>query len=92
MCVATQIRETILSHIEKERKLFKLGIKCLSLFFIDHVDNYRIYEPGGGTKNGTYAEIFEEEYDNIVGQLQLEFADDPEYMAYLKSFTCRTGA
>ena len=82
-----QIRETILSHIHKERKLFSMGIKCLSLFFIDHVDNYRIYEPGGGTKNGTYAEIFEEEYDNIVGQLQLEFADDPEYVAYLKKFS-----
>ena len=82
-----QIRETILSHIHKERKLFFMGIKCLSLFFIDHVDNYRIYEPGGGTKNGTYAEIFEEEYDNIVGQLQLEFADDPEYIAYLKKFS-----
>ena len=54
-----QIRETILSHIEKERKLFKMGIKCLSLFFIDHVDNYRIYEPGGGTRNGAYAVIFE---------------------------------
>ena len=82
-----QIRETILSHIHKERKLFSMGIKCLSLFFIDHVDNYRIYEPGGSTKNGTYAEIFEEEYDNIVGQLQLEFADDPEYIAYLKKFS-----
>lgn len=84
-----QIRETILSHIHKERKLFSMGIKCLSLFFIDHVDNYRIYEPGGGTKNGTYAEIFEEEYDNIVGQLQLEFADDPEYVAYLKKFSAK---
>ena len=82
-----QIRETILSHIEKERKLFKMGIKCLSLFFIDHVDNYRIYEPGGGTRNGAYADIFEEEYDNIVGQLQLELDDDPEYVAYLKKFS-----
>ena len=84
-----QIRETILSHIEKERKLFKMGIKCLSLFFIDHVDNYRIYEQGGGTRNGTYAEIFEEEYNNIVGQLQLEFADDPEYVAYLKKYSAQ---
>jgi type III restriction enzyme len=40
-----QIRETILSHIQKERKLFKMGIKCLSLFFIDHVDNYRSLTP-----------------------------------------------
>ena len=82
-----QIRETILSHIEKERKLFKRGIKCLSLFFIDHVDNYRIYESGGATRNGTYAEIFEEEYENIVGQLQLKFDDSPEYIAYLKKFS-----
>ena len=82
-----QIRETILSHIHKERKLFSMGIKCLSLFFIDHVDNYRIYEAGGGTKNGVYADIFEEEYKNIVGQLQLEFDDDPEYVAYLKKFS-----
>lgn len=83
----TQIRETILSHIEKERKLFKKGIKCLSLFFIDHVDNYRIYNQGGGTSKGQYAEIFEEEYNNIVGSLQLEINDDPEYLAYLKRYT-----
>jgi len=81
-----QIRETILSHIHKERKLFSMGIKCLSLFFIDHVDNYRIYKPGGETEKGLYAQMFEEEYKNIVGQLQLEFADDPAYVAYLKSF------
>lgn len=81
-----QIRETILSHIQKERKLFKMGIKCLSLFFIDHVDNYRIYNQGGGTSKGQYAEIFEEEYENIVGQLQLEFSDDPAYVAYLKRY------
>ena len=83
-----QIRETIKSHIEKERKLFKMGIKCLSLFFIDHVDNYRLYEAGGKTKNGTYAEIFEEEYKNIIGSMQLDlFEDESEYLAYLKKFT-----
>ena len=81
-----QIRETILSHIQKERKLFKMGIKCLSLFFIDHVDNYRIYKTGGETEKGLYAQMFEEEYNDIVGQLQLEFADDPAYVAYLKNY------
>ena len=79
-----QIRETILSHINKERKLFKMGIKCLSLFFIDHVDNYRIYNQGGGTSKGQFAEIFEEEYNNIVGALQLTTDDAPEYIDYLK--------
>ena len=83
----TQIRETILSHIEKERQLFKRGIKCLSLFFIDHVDNYRIYNAGGGTSKGEFAQIFEEEYNDIVGSLQLEFADEPEYIDYLKRFS-----
>ena len=83
-----QIRETIKSHIEKERKLFRMGIKCLSLFFIDHVDNYRLYETGGKTRNGAYAEIFEEEYDAIVGSMQLElFEDEADYVAYLKRFT-----
>ena len=36
-----QIRETIKAHFEKERQLFKKGIKCLSLFFIDEVAKYR---------------------------------------------------
>ena len=80
-----QIRATILAHIEKERKLFRQGIKCLSLFFIDHVDNYRKYE-GGTTSNGEYADIFEEAYSDIVGSLQLKFNDDPEYVNYLKRF------
>ena len=82
-----QIRETILSHLHKERKLFRMGIKCLSLFFIDHVDNYRIYKAGGETEKGQYAQMFEEEYNNIVGQLQLEFSDNPEYVAYLKHYS-----
>lgn len=81
-----QIRDTIKSHIEKERQLFKRGIKCLSLFFIDHVDNYRIYEQGGGTSKGVFAQMFEDEYKDIVGSLQLTFTDDPEYVAYLKRF------
>jgi type III restriction enzyme len=36
-----QIRETIKSHLEKERNLFHRGIKVLSLFFIDEVAKYR---------------------------------------------------
>lgn len=80
-----QIRATIQAHIEKERKLFRQGIKCLSLFFIDHVDNYRKYE-GGTTSNGEYADIFEEAYSDIVRSLQLKFNDDPEYVNYLKRF------
>ena len=36
-----QIRETILSHFEKEEKLFNMGVKPLSSFFIDEVAKYR---------------------------------------------------
>lgn len=83
-----QIRETIKAHIRKERKLFKLGIKCLSLFFIDHVDNYRLYEAGGVTKNGRYAEMFEELYDDVVNSIEFElFNDETDYLNYLKKFT-----
>lgn len=34
--------QTIKSHFEKERQLFKRGIKCLSLFFIDEVPNTNV--------------------------------------------------
>lgn len=78
-----QIRETILSHIECERRLFRKGIKVLSLFFIDEVAKYRQYE-GSAQKNGPYAEMFEEEYKDVVDNLQLEFGDDP-YLKYLKA-------
>lgn len=79
-----QIRETIRSHIDKERKLFKMGIKCLSLFFIDHVDNYRIYNQGGSTSKGQFAEIFEYEYNGIVSDLKLRTDNSPEYIEYLE--------
>ncbi|MBR4751924.1 MAG: DEAD/DEAH box helicase family protein [Thermoguttaceae bacterium] len=80
-----QIRETILTHIEQERRLFPKGIKVLSLFFIDEVAKYRQYD-GGVQKNGTYANIFEEEYQSVVGNLQREFEDDA-YLKYLRSIT-----
>ena len=42
-----QIRETILSHIQRERQLFYKGIKVLSLFFIDEVAKYKVYDAAG---------------------------------------------
>jgi type III restriction enzyme len=78
-----QIRETILSHIERERQLFSKGVKVLSLFFIDEVAKYKQYDASGNAQGGTYAEIFEEEYEAIVGSMQLALTDTPEYLAYL---------
>ena len=39
-----QIRETVKAHLQKESQLFGKGIKVLSLFFIDEVAHYKIYE------------------------------------------------
>ena len=60
-----QIRETIKSHFAKEKEYLKRGIKVLSLFFIDEVAKYKIYDDSKKAYNGKYAEIFEEEYNNI---------------------------
>ena len=38
--MAIQIRQTIIEHFIKARKLKPQGIKVLSLFFIDKVSNY----------------------------------------------------
>lgn len=79
-----QIRETILSHIQRERELFYKGIKVLSLFFIDEVAKYKQYDAAGNPMNGIYADMFEEEYNDIINHLQLEFGED-DYLKYLES-------
>ena len=56
------IRRTIREHLDKEKRLRPLGIKVLSLFFIDSVDRYRQYDGDGQPVKGVYAQIFEEEY------------------------------
>ncbi|MDD2541762.1 MAG: DEAD/DEAH box helicase family protein, partial [Desulfuromonadaceae bacterium] len=48
-----QIREAIKAHLEKEQTLFHMGIKVLSLFFIDEVRKYRHYD-GGVEQAGEY--------------------------------------
>ncbi|NMB21679.1 MAG: DEAD/DEAH box helicase family protein [Firmicutes bacterium] len=78
-----QIRETILSHLERERKLFYKGIKVLSLFFIDEVAKYRQYGEDGEEVAGEYARIFEEEYQRIRDEWQRDFGDDA-YHRYLE--------
>jgi type III restriction enzyme, res subunit len=81
----TQIRETIKTHLERERQLFGKGIKVLSLFFIDEVAKYRTYE-GDNMGKGDYAQMFEEEYANVIEELQPTFFDDKAYLDYLKKF------
>ena len=78
-----QIRETILSHFEKEEKLYNQGIKTLSLFFIDEVSKYRQYDENGDEVLGEYGKMFEEEYLDILNQNLTMF--DSEYQKYLRS-------
>lgn len=77
-----QIRETILSHLTKEKQLFDKGIKVLTLFFIDSVEKYRVYDKEGNSQLGEYAKIFEEEY-NIIRNDFLDLFHQ-EYNDYLK--------
>ena len=80
-----QIRETILSHFEKEEKLFNMGIKSLSLFFIDEVAKYRQYDEDGNEVLGEYGQMFEQEYINVLNEYITLF--DTPYQKYLRS-TC----
>ena len=78
-----QIRETIHSHLEKEKELYKKGIKVLSLFFIDEVAKYKYYEDGTALK-GEYAKMFEEEYIKALSEYRSIV--DENYLKYLDSF------
>ena len=79
-----QIRETIKAHFEKERQLFKKGIKCLSLFFIDEVAKYRQYDDDNQPVKGVFQQIFEEEYARLVNEEFHIF--DEDYNEYLRRF------
>ena len=76
-----QIRETILSHLDQESKLFSKGIKVLSLFFIDEVAKYRQYDDDGSERLGEYGEMFEQEFRSIIAERGKFY--DPYYIDYL---------
>lgn len=63
-----QIRKTIEEHLKKEKRLNKLGIKVLSLFFIDKVANYKSYDSSGNPMKGKFAEWFEEIYQEYISK------------------------
>jgi type III restriction enzyme len=60
------IRRTIKAHLDKELRLRPLGIKVLSLFFIDTVSKYRSYNSDGLAVKGDYATVFEHEYARAI--------------------------
>ncbi len=81
-----QIRETIRSHFQKEERLFDQGIKTLSLFFIDEVAKYRLYDEDGQEMLGEYGKIFEQEYLDVLNEV-LTLEKTP-YQEYLRNLCC----
>jgi len=79
-----QIRKTIEEHLEKELVLNRLGIKVLSLFFIDRVANYRYYDQDGNPQKGIYAQLFEKHYTELIKQ--------PKYHTLFKDIDLDTAA
>jgi type III restriction enzyme len=76
-----QIRYTVEEHFRKQKRLKAVGIKVLSLFFIDRVENY-IGEPpvskGSDRVDGLYPGIIRELFDEALDELKAkspEFAD-----------------
>jgi type III restriction enzyme len=55
-----QIRETIKNHLYRQEQLKDKGIKVLSLFFIDKVDNY--------LNGGILQKFFDEEFNNYKNE------------------------
>ena len=85
------IRRTIKEHLDKEKRLRPLGVKVLSLFFIDEVAKYRQYDAQGNPVKGEYARIFEEEYQrwarhpdyqSLFGEVDLAAAADEVHNGY----------
>ncbi len=61
------VRETVREHLDKKRRLNRKGIKVLSLFFINAVDDYL-------PKDGWLKKLFETEYKKLIAK------DFPEFL------------
>lgn len=67
-----QIDATVRRHFEKEIKYRKEGVKVLSVFFIDHVANYRDYDAAGNSVKGKFAVWFEEAFERYLKKPEFE--------------------
>lgn len=75
-----QIKQTVKKHLDKELQLRALGLKVLSLFFIDRVANYRDYGADGLPIKGKFAEAFEAELSLLAKEERyrtLEWLKEP---------------
>jgi type III restriction enzyme len=65
--IRIMVRETIKEHLDKKRKLNPKGIKVLSLFFLNRVDDYLL-------ENGIVRRMFEEEFNKLIKNEFQEFS------------------
>ena len=66
-----QIERTVASHFAKLKNMQPIGVKVLSLFFIDRVANYRAYDADGSPSLGKFGVWFEEAFN--------KYANMPKY-------------
>lgn len=73
-----QVIETVEQHLMKERMVKGKGIKVLSLFFIDRVSNYRVYNADGTISLGKIGKWFEDAFNNLTSKPQYKgLVNDP---------------
>ncbi|MDO4795742.1 MAG: DEAD/DEAH box helicase family protein [Brachymonas sp.] len=72
-----QIERTIKHHLDKLKKLKPLGVKVLSLFFIDKVAHYRQYDADGNAQPGKFAVWFEEIFSEYMRRPQYQGLMEP---------------
>jgi type III restriction enzyme len=73
-----QIRYTVEEHLRKQKRLRPMGIKVLSLFFIDRVDNFvgeSSTQKSGPTDDGLYPGIIRDLFDEAFDDLRKHFPD-----------------
>lgn len=63
-----QIKATIKAHLDRELSLVKKDIKVLSLFFIDEVKNYQVYNEDKTVSKGKYQIMFEQAYNELISK------------------------
>ena len=78
------IEETISKHFQKEYDLFQKGIKCISLFFVETVKDYRDFDKEDD--KGLLQDVFEQTYQQYVDQYLLRDDISQAYKDYLQKW------
>ncbi|MCM8833502.1 MAG: DEAD/DEAH box helicase family protein [Candidatus Omnitrophica bacterium] len=66
--IRIMVRETVKEHFEKKKQLNPKGIKVLSLFFLNRVDDYLL-------EDGIVRRMFEEEFNKLIQDSYKEFSN-----------------